>query len=114
MRIQVLPDVYRGKIDEELLELAARSEQLTAEALSTLTAELTIRRLDFPKPTKAEPDESHVERIKFLILSGIHRTLNWGVSSARFTPLPREGLDLHQTLCTRHPGDLSHKGGSAE
>lgn len=35
MRIQVLPDVYRGKTDEELLELAARPEQLTAEALST-------------------------------------------------------------------------------
>lgn len=57
MRIQVLPDVYRGKTDEELLELAARPEQLTAEALSTLTAELTIRRLDFPKPTNTEPDE---------------------------------------------------------
>lgn len=57
MRIQVLPDVYRGKTDEELLELAARPEQLTAEALSALTAELTIRRLNFPKPTNTEPDE---------------------------------------------------------
>jgi len=54
MGAQIIAAVYRRKTNEELLELAAHREQLTAEASSALTAELTTRRLKSPKPANNE------------------------------------------------------------
>ncbi|SPE22867.1 membrane hypothetical protein [Acidobacteriia bacterium SbA2] len=45
MPIQELVDEYRKKTDEELLRLARDREQLTPEAISALTDELTRRKL---------------------------------------------------------------------
>jgi hypothetical protein len=46
MQIQDLARAYQTKTDEELLELATESEQLTPEAHSALTTELARRRID--------------------------------------------------------------------
>ena len=46
MQIQNLTKLYQTKTDEELLQLAANSEQLTSEAYSVLVSELARRRID--------------------------------------------------------------------
>src|SRR5690242_20553675 len=46
MRMQDLASVYQAKADEELLQLANNSEQLTPDAQSLLIGELTRRRLN--------------------------------------------------------------------
>ena len=55
MPIQAIAETYRGKTDDELLLLADHPEQLTAEALSALTTELSSRRLGASNTYKA-PD----------------------------------------------------------
>ncbi len=46
MLIQDIARAYETKTDEELLQLATESEQLTLEAHSALTTELARRRID--------------------------------------------------------------------
>src|SRR5215469_7072422 len=64
MGAQIIAAVYRRKTNEELLELAAHPEQLTAEASSALTAELTTRRLKSPKPANNELKKRQPRRDK--------------------------------------------------
>src|ERR1700733_2829175 len=56
MQIHGLTKSYETKTDEELLQLASSSEQLTLEAHSALTSELARRRIDV-----AECLEAHIE-----------------------------------------------------
>ena len=62
MQIQDLAKSYQTKTDEELLQLAASSEQLTPEAHSALTSELARRRIDQTKGLEAHADE--VEKVR--------------------------------------------------
>ena len=62
MQIQDLAKSYQTKTDEELLQLAASSEQLTPEAHSALTSELARRRIDLTQGLEAHADE--VEKVR--------------------------------------------------
>jgi hypothetical protein len=57
MQIQELIKSYETKTDEELLHLAAISEQLTPEAHSALTSELARRRIAVTERLEAHIDE---------------------------------------------------------
>jgi len=59
MQIQDLTKSYEAKTDEELLQLASTSEQLTREANSALKSELARRRID-----ATECLEGHIEESK--------------------------------------------------
>jgi len=52
MQIQGLARAYRTKTDEELLQLAMSSEQLTPEAHAILTSELATRGIDLNEHLK--------------------------------------------------------------
>src|SRR5258708_27891752 len=54
MLIQDIARAYETKTDEELLQLATESEQLTLEAHSALTTELARRRIDSAEPLSAQ------------------------------------------------------------
>jgi hypothetical protein len=72
MQMQDVARAYQTKTDEELLELATQSEQLTAEAHSVLLSELARRRIDNPRPLDVQdpsgfgevedPEKSEVRR----------------------------------------------------
>jgi hypothetical protein len=72
MQMQDIARAYQTKTDEELLELATESEQLTAEAHSVLLSELARRRIDNPRPLDVQdpsgfgevqdPEKSEVPR----------------------------------------------------
>ena len=68
MQIQDLAKSYQTKTDEELLHLAAHSEQLTPEAHSVLTSELARRRIDTTENLEAHTDESEQARTRGLSL----------------------------------------------
>jgi hypothetical protein len=60
MPIEDLSKLYQNKTDEELLQLATDREQLTPEAYSVLTGELTRRRIEVREPapaTESEPEK---------------------------------------------------------
>jgi hypothetical protein len=57
MQIQDLTRSYQTKTDEELLQLAANSEQLTPEAHSVLTSELARRRINVKECLEVDTDE---------------------------------------------------------
>lgn len=57
MQIHDLTKSYETKTDEELLQLAASSEQLTLEAHSALRSELARRRIDVAECLDADIDE---------------------------------------------------------
>ncbi len=65
MRIQDLARAYETKTDEELLELATESEQLTHEAHSALTTELAKRRIDSAEHLRIQErsDQDGLERL---------------------------------------------------
>src|SRR6266566_6710217 len=56
MQMQDLAKVYKTKTDEELLQLASDSEQLTPEAHAILRSELAVRRIDVPKHLTAQEE----------------------------------------------------------
>jgi len=61
MQIPNLADVYRAQSDDDLMRLAASSDQLTDDALSALTTELEARRISPPKrPVQNEGRRSKV------------------------------------------------------
>lgn len=63
MQIQDLARSYQAKTDEELVQLATNLEQLTPEARSALTGELTRRRIDVTEYLKAyTPEEQPSEK----------------------------------------------------
>jgi hypothetical protein len=66
MQIQDLTKSYQTKTDEELLHLAASSEQLTPEAHSALTSELARRRIDLTGGLEAHADEGEKARTRGL------------------------------------------------
>jgi hypothetical protein len=57
MQIQDLAHAYRTKTDEELVQLATDSAQLTTEAHAVLTSELTRRRIDPTAHLRRRPEE---------------------------------------------------------
>ena len=66
MHIEDLANQYLSKSDEELLQLATVSEQLTSEAQSALTNELAKRRISLaecPKVFRDEGNQPKLERI---------------------------------------------------
>jgi hypothetical protein len=69
MQIQDLIKSYETKTDEELLHLAASSEQLTLEAHSALTSELARRRIDVTECLEAHVDEGERARTRRLSLA---------------------------------------------
>ncbi len=66
MQIQDLAKSYQTKTDEELLQLAASSEQLTPEAHSALTSELARRRIGLTESLEAHADEVEKARTRGL------------------------------------------------
>lgn len=56
MQIHDLASAYRSKTDEELLQLAMDSGQLTVEAHAALTGELAARRIDFNEYLRTRGD----------------------------------------------------------
>jgi hypothetical protein len=68
MQIQDLTRSYQSKTDEELLQLAANSEQLTPEAHSVLTSELARRRIDVTEYLETHIDEGEEARTRWLLL----------------------------------------------
>jgi hypothetical protein len=73
MQIQELAKSYQTKTDEELLQLAAHSEQLTPEAHSFLTSELARRRIDTTEYLEAHTDEGEKARTRGLSLPAYPR-----------------------------------------
>lgn len=63
MQIRDLTKAYEAKTDEELLQLATESEQLTAEGRAALKVELAKRRIDSSKSFTAA-DETQQDRIE--------------------------------------------------
>src|ERR1700690_3088638 len=65
MQIHDLARAYETKTDEELLELATESGQLTPEAHSALTTELAKRRIDSSEHLKVleRGDQDGLERL---------------------------------------------------
>jgi hypothetical protein len=68
MQIQDLTNLYQAKTDEELLRLAANSEQLTPEAHSVLTSELARRRIGVTDYLESHIDEGEKARTHWLSL----------------------------------------------
>ncbi len=68
MQIHDLTQSYQTKTDEELLQLAANSEQLTPEAHSVLTSELARRRIDVTEHLEARIDDGEKARTRGLSL----------------------------------------------
>ena len=68
MQIQDLTKSYQAKTDEEILQLAANSEQLTPEAQSVLTGELARRRIGVTEYLVAHLDEGEKTRTRGLVL----------------------------------------------
>ena len=71
MRIQDLARAYETKTDEELLELATESEQLTHEAHSALTTELAKRRIDSAEHLRIQErsDQDGLEPVSYTHLA---------------------------------------------
>ncbi len=68
MQIQDLTKLYQAKTDEELLQLAANSTQLTPEAHSVLASELARRRIDVTEYLESHIDEDEKARTRGLSL----------------------------------------------
>ena len=68
MQIHDLTKLYQSKTDEELLQLAGNSEQLTPEAHSVLTSELARRRIDLREYLEAHNEEGKKARSRGLSL----------------------------------------------
>jgi len=68
MQIQDLAKLYQAKTDEELVQLAANSEQLTPEATFVLASELARRRIDVTECLESHIDEVEKARTRGLSL----------------------------------------------
>src|SRR5450755_1166738 len=69
MHIEDLAREYSAKPDEELLQLAMDSEQLTSAAQTALTKELAKRRINVAERPKVFRDEGNQPRLERLAAS---------------------------------------------
>lgn len=60
MRIERLAELYAEKTDEELVQLAARANDLVDDALTALRSEAARRRIQ--APAKSTPERTHEVR----------------------------------------------------
>jgi len=67
MDFQTLAVLYATKTDEELLELASQSDQLTLEAQSALRSEIGKRALSLERPSTPIPPVPELERPAFKV-----------------------------------------------